>query len=378
MRSSARATPRPATIRPATSEDVAAILAIEHDAFAGDRLSPRSLRRLIKSPSAAVLVAERNGAPAGYALVLFRRGTFVGRLYSLAVAEEFAGRGIGSRLLAAAEQEALARDCLFMRLEVRAKNRRAAALYERSGYRQIGNIPDYYQDGATALRFEKWLASTASRLMKPPPYFHQTTDFTCGPACMMMALAWAKLPMQAGAAFEYKLWREATTIFMASGIGGCGPFGLSVTLKHHGLDPEIHVNHPGPYFLHDVRSQEKRRVMRVVHNAFRGEAAEMGIPVIPTALSEAELFAALDDGACAIVLVTGYHLSRGRVPHWVFVYGHAERCVLLHDPEAERDEEGRPKPSGGWAVPAALFSRMSRTGPDDLRAAIVIRKRQQS
>jgi hypothetical protein len=51
---------------------------------------------------------------------------------------------------------------------------------------------------------------------------------------------------------------------------------------------------------------------------------------------------------------------------------------LLHDPEAERDEEGRPKPSGGWAVPAALFSRMSRTGPDDLRAAIVIRKRQQS
>ncbi|MBN8921451.1 MAG: peptidase C39 family protein, partial [Rhizobiales bacterium] len=274
----------------------------------------------------------------------------------------------------AAEAAAMERDCLFMRLEVRADNRHAAAFYAKAGYVPRGTSENYYADGTAAQHYEKWLASPANRLMRPPPYFHQTTDFTCGPACMMMAMAWAGLPIRAGQALEYRLWREATTIFMASGLGGCGPYGLAVTLKRHGLDPELHISSPGPHFLHDVRSEEKRRVMRVAQSEFRREAEQLGIPVRVKALPIDRLYAALDTGACAIVLVTGYHLSRGRVPHWVFVYGHAERCVLLHDPEAERDEDGQPKPSGGWAVPASLFHRMSRTGPDDLRAAIVIRK----
>jgi ribosomal protein S18 acetylase RimI-like enzyme len=376
MLARARRKTRP-VLRPATRADVAALVEIERRAFARDRVSPRSFRDLIGKPSASVIVAERDGAVAGYALVLFRAGTFVARLYSIAVAPEHAGQGVGTALLAAAEAEALAHDCLFMRLEVHARNRDAARLYERAGYRTIGRIEDYYADGAAAARMEKWLASPANRLMKPPPYFHQTTDFTCGPACMMMALAWARLPVPAGAAFEYRLWREATTIFMASGIGGCGPFGLGVTLKRRGLAPEIHVSRPGPYFVDEVRSNEKRRVMRVAQGELRREAETLKIPVSLKALGERELCEALDSGACAIVLVTGYHLSRGRVPHWVFVYGHAERCILLHDPEAERDEAGRPKPSAGWAVPTALFARMSRTGADDLRATIVIRKGQQ-
>jgi ribosomal protein S18 acetylase RimI-like enzyme len=221
MRTAARATARlRPNLRPGAPSDVAALDEIERRAFATDRMAPRSFRSLIGSASASVIVAERDGAVAGYAAVLFRAGTFVARLYSIAVKADLSGQGIGSALLTAAENEALAHDCLFMRLEVHAKNRRAAKLYERAGYRPIGRVQDYYADGADALRFEKWLASPANRLMKPPPYFHQTTDFTCGPACMMMALAWAGLPMQAGAAFEYRLWREANTIFMASGIGG--------------------------------------------------------------------------------------------------------------------------------------------------------------
>lgn len=361
-------------LRPARPADVPALVAIEQRAFISDMLSARSFRRLVASPSASVILAEEGGVVAGYALVLFRSGTFAARLYSIAVAAEFAGRGLGATLLAAAEQEALGRDCLFMRMEAHIGNRRAIGLYRQAGYRPIGRIAHYYKDGGTARRFEKWLASPANQLMRAPPYFHQTTDFTCGPACMMMALAWAGRPMRAGVAFEYKLWREATTIFMASGIGGCGPFGLAVTLKRHGLQPEIHVSKPGPYFLDEVRSAEKRRVMRVAQGEFRREAERLGVPISFSALSEQDLCDALDAGACAIVLVTGYHLSRGRVPHWVFVYGHAERCILLHDPEAQRDEAGGPKPSEGWAVPAALFARMSRAGAADLRAAIVIRK----
>jgi Peptidase_C39 like family len=43
----------------------------------------------------------------------------------------------------------------------------------------------YYEDGGDALRFEKRLVPNLRALA--PPYFHQTTEFTCGPACIMMA-----------------------------------------------------------------------------------------------------------------------------------------------------------------------------------------------
>jgi ribosomal-protein-alanine acetyltransferase len=152
-----------ATIRPAERRDLPALLRIEQAAFAGDRLSPRSFRRLSMQPSAALFVVEAGGRIAGYGLVLFRRGAASARLYSLAVAPEDAGRGHGRRLLAAAEAIARDRGCKNLMLEVRVDNPAAIALYERSGYRTVGLQPNYYQDKMSALRFAKSLASASVR-----------------------------------------------------------------------------------------------------------------------------------------------------------------------------------------------------------------------
>ena len=63
----------------------------------------------------------------------------------------------------ACERAALKRGCDRLRLEVREKNRPAIALYETLGYVRIGRYEDYYQDGASALRFEKQLTSQENR-----------------------------------------------------------------------------------------------------------------------------------------------------------------------------------------------------------------------
>ena len=126
-------------------------------AFASDRLSRRNLAALMKSPSARILVACRNGGVDGYGLVLTRSGSRIARLYSLAVDPEAGGRGIGSRLLAAAEADAAATGAERMRLEVRSDNRPAIALYERRGYAAIGRREAYYEDGAPAYRYERQL-----------------------------------------------------------------------------------------------------------------------------------------------------------------------------------------------------------------------------
>lgn len=144
-------------IREAHPSDLAALVAIENQCFTSDRLSRRSLRYFLASPSATLLVAEMRGVVAGYSLIAFRKGSVIARLYSIAVDQAFRGRNLGQALLKASEKAARARSVTFMRLEVRSRNRRAIALYEGHGYRRFDRIADYYEDGAAAYCYEKSL-----------------------------------------------------------------------------------------------------------------------------------------------------------------------------------------------------------------------------
>ena len=192
---------------------------------------------------------------------------------------------------------------------------------------------EYYEDGGDALRFEKRL-DAARALAAPPPYFHQTTEFTCGPACMMMALAWAdrtserRRPPRSSSSSGAK----PAPSFASSGPGGCEPFGMAVALKRRGLSPEIYVSRAGPYFLDTVRSADKRRVMRLTQLEFQRQAQALGIPTHLTPVNESVLMQAFDAGSVAIVLVSGYHMVPRGKPHWIFAFGRDGRHVLMHDP----------------------------------------------
>lgn len=159
-------------IRAARPADVAAIAALEAASFTTDRLTRRSVRTLMAAPSARLEVAAHDGAVAGYALVLLRRGSSVARLYSLAVAAGESGHGTGHRLVDAAEAAARQAGRRVLRLEVRADNARAIALYEAMGYRRIGERLHYYEDGMTALRYEKSLDGNSDM----PPADAAATD----------------------------------------------------------------------------------------------------------------------------------------------------------------------------------------------------------
>jgi ribosomal protein S18 acetylase RimI-like enzyme len=364
----------PVRLRPAERADLDQLVALEHRAFSTDRMSRRSFTRMVTNPQAALLVAERGGSIEGYAAVLFREGSDVARLYSIAVAPDSAGRGLGKALLAAAEDAAMRRDRAVLRLEVHERNAAAIGRYEKSGYRRFGQHHHYYEDRGHALRFEKRLTPQLRGLAEAPPYFHQTTEFTCGPACVTMALCWAEPSLRPSPALEFQLWREATTIVMGTGPGGCEVYGLALALRRRGLVPEIHVSRPGPYFLDTVRSEAQRRVMRLTQAEFVREAEEAGINTHLAPLDESVLMSALDRGAVAIVLVSGYHMVRRRVPHWVFAFGHEGGRVLVHDPAAVRDAQGKAAAAETYAIPWITLRRAARVGRDHLAAAILIRK----
>lgn len=146
------------SIRPARITDLPALLALE-SRFPGDRLSPRQFRYHLDNPRARLRVLFQDRAVAGYALVMLRRGSRVARLYSIAVDPASRGAGLGARLLADAEGQARKAGAAALRLEVRVDNAAAIKLYQRRGYRHFACIPDYYQDGAEAWRYERVLES---------------------------------------------------------------------------------------------------------------------------------------------------------------------------------------------------------------------------
>lgn len=364
---------RAAAIRPATLADIDALERLEQRAFEADRISRRSFRALIASPTAACLVAETDaGEIAGYALLLFRAGTALARLYSFAVDPDARGSGIGARLLEAAERAAFERDRLLMRLEVREDNAHAIRLYERAGYHRFGKYRDYYADHAAALRYEKILRG------RPPPvaapYYEQTTEFTCGSACLLMALARFIPQTRLDRANEIRLWREASTVFLATGLGGCDPYGLAVVLARRGLKVRIGLSRRGPFFLETVRDPEKRLVMETVQEDFRREAATLGIEVSRPGFSAHELAAGVERGAVAIVLISGYRMFRRRVPHWVLAYGVDGRHLFIHDPWIEDRTGETLSDAAALPIPFHEFDRMSRWGAAGLRAAVLVTK----
>jgi ribosomal protein S18 acetylase RimI-like enzyme len=143
--------------------DLDALMALELAAFNADILSRRSFRHFLTSRTATVLVAETQGEPVGYVLILYPPNWSHARLYSIAVDPRNGGRGIGASLLAAAEEAARRRGRRTMRLEVHEHNTRAIARYEKSGYRLFGRRRDYYDDHGDALRFDKALTRQRRR-----------------------------------------------------------------------------------------------------------------------------------------------------------------------------------------------------------------------
>jgi ribosomal protein S18 acetylase RimI-like enzyme len=360
-----------AEIREAEAADIDRLVEIETRVFVHDRLSRRSFRTLIDRDTADVNVLEIEGRIVGYFVVLYRKGSGVARLYSIAVDPVAAGSGLGRELLKAAEAAAFRSDCLLLRLEVREDNPRALELYLRNGYHQIGSHTGYYEDGATALRFEKILRGEGTQA-GGVPYYEQTADFTCGPCCIMMAKGHFDPNFVPDPVKEIRLWREATTVFMMSGPGGCEPFGIAVAAHDNGLSTEIFVSIEGPLFLQSVRDNEKRRVMQLAQIDFRERAERHQIPVNLRAFTLDDLRGALGAGRLVMVLVSGYLMFGKKVPHWVLAIGDDGAHIVIHDPWVEDERGETAADAASIPVPYSIFMNMAQFGRPSLRAAVVL------
>lgn len=79
-------------LRRAAVADLPALVALERQAFAGDRFSARQFRYLLTRARSTFLVAAADGPLLGYAVALYRAGATRARLYGIAVAAAARGQ----------------------------------------------------------------------------------------------------------------------------------------------------------------------------------------------------------------------------------------------------------------------------------------------
>jgi ribosomal-protein-alanine N-acetyltransferase len=139
------------TVRPAGTEDVAAVFRLEEECLGVDAWSEALVRDGIEGdlPTITYLVAELDGEVVGHAVT--SSAGDIAELQRIAVTEAHRRRGVAATLLGGVVDAARRTPADRLLLEVREDNRGAIAFYAGQGFVEIDRRARYYADGTTAV-----------------------------------------------------------------------------------------------------------------------------------------------------------------------------------------------------------------------------------
>jgi ribosomal-protein-alanine N-acetyltransferase len=154
------------TLRDFHNSDLETLWRIDQRCFApGISYSQPELAAYIRLLNSFTLIAETSNPDQrqiiGF-LVATANRRHQGHVITIDVLPDQRRFGVGSRLLNAAEERLLLRQCTSVVLEAAVNNTSALAFYKRHGYFVVKTIPRYYPDGLDAFVLEKNLLSPPS------------------------------------------------------------------------------------------------------------------------------------------------------------------------------------------------------------------------
>ncbi|MBP7148364.1 MAG: peptidase C39 family protein [Acidobacteria bacterium] len=194
--------------------------------------------------------------------------------------------------------------------------------------------------------------TTRTAARRPPPaavrlsvpYYAQTSEFSCGPACVLMALGHLDRRRALTRRLEFEVWRQCNMI----GVRGADPLGLSVPLLEAGHDVLL--------VMERRRAFDTRKWMRtLVSHGFdpedalvarfgieqnRQRAQARGLAFRRERPTVRGIHDRMRDGWIAIALVHMGLVHELDIPHWVAVTGTSATHVTFHDPYPPRGRKG--------------------------------------
>ncbi|MFD4033015.1 peptidase C39 family protein [Streptomyces sp. NPDC058637] len=212
----------------------------------------------------------------------------------------------------------------------------------------------------------RWLRGCAAA---EPPYYGQTTHFTCGAVTALVAQAHAgTLPRDAlDRRAELTLWRDATN------FPACEPVGLGVAV--HRAWPSstvgIHLDTDRPVLLdHLPESEQEWRAH--LQGMSRADAARAGVPIGTGRLSVTAIRNAIGRREQVLLLVSLAAMQGFDVPHWVLCHGTVPGAVVIEDPWAGAAVGDTWVDAHLLPVPDRSLDTMSAVSADPFHGAVTI------
>ena len=176
------------------------------------------------------------------------------------------------------------------------------------------------------------------------PYYAQSSDFTCGPACILMVMKQFDRRMRLSRALEFEVWRQCNMI----GVRGADPYGLSVPLIDAGYDVRLMTAYQRIFESNIWKRRLAKRFSReeidlclfgIRQNRLR--ALSRGLRVEYKQPSVLDLGRYMRFGFVPVALVHMGVVHSLDIPHWVVVGSVDNESVVFNDPYP---------PKGGKAI----------------------------
>jgi hypothetical protein len=208
------------------------------------------------------------------------------------------------------------------------------------------------------------------------PYYSQTTDFSCGPSSLLMAMKTLDPKIDFSRTHELLLWRESTSIFMGGAHhGGCVATGLALAAHRRGFDVEVWVDHKGTLLGSLSKDKSRAKVMDLLQQADLAETKRQKIPFHVGMRSIDDLRRDIREGAVPVVLVNMQYIHKDPTAHWVVVTGIDDETVTVNDPWISKDMGHTRRTVTDYVVPRPEFPAMTEVGPRREHGLVLLRRR---
>ncbi|OON72080.1 peptidase C39 family protein [Streptomyces tsukubensis] len=214
--------------------------------------------------------------------------------------------------------------------------------------------------------YVRWLGDGVATV---PPYYGQSTHFTCGAVIALVAQVHAGvLPREAlDRQAELTLWRDATN-FMA-----CEPVGLGVALRRARSSSQVtvHLDTDRPVLL-DHCQENDQEWRALLQRASRTDAERVGVPVDPRHLSLTGIREAIGRQEHVLLLLSLAGMQGFDVPHWVLCHSVVPGAVVIEDPWANAATGDTWVDAHLLPVRDGSLDAMSTMSPDGFRGAVTV------
>jgi ABC-type bacteriocin/lantibiotic exporter with double-glycine peptidase domain len=168
------------------------------------------------------------------------------------------------------------------------------------------------------------------------PFYQQASEFTCGPACLIMAMRFFKPSLRTTRELEFDIWREANLVesygtskeglALAAARRGFDVYTIGKPLRHSFVD-EIADKVPGIDY----------KMLELLYDDTKAKFKSMFLKNVSSRLELPKLMGALERSQVPILLTsTSLFGEKEGLPHWVVVTGYGKDRWYINNPLAKQ------------------------------------------